>query len=170
MQYLEMETTLGNTIFAANEDAEPHGLAGIWFDNQRHFNGVQAGWQRSDSALLQDAAQQLQAYLAGDLAEFKLPLAPQGTAFQHNVWQALQQIPYGATCTYGELAERMQQPKAVRAVAVAIGRNPLTIVIPCHRVVGSNGKLTGYAGGLERKAWLLALEGSTANFKLTAEA
>jgi methylated-DNA-[protein]-cysteine S-methyltransferase len=100
----------------------------------------------------------LQAYLQGRLTQFNLPLAPQGTSSHQAVWQALQQLAYGETCAYGELAVAMGKPQAVRAVAAAIGKNPLSIIIPCHRVIGSQGQLTGYAGGLDRKQWLLDLE------------
>lgn len=105
-----------------------------------------------------DAVRQLEEYFAGKRTEFDLVLAPQGTAFQQQVWQALREIPYGEHCSYLDLANRIDNPKAVRAVGAANGRNPLSIVVPCHRVIGKSGKLTGYAGGLERKAWLLALE------------
>ena len=104
------------------------------------------------------AISQLDAYFAGELTEFDLPLAPEGTPFQMRVWDELTKIPYGATASYGEIAARIGQPKAMRAVGVANGRNPLAIVIPCHRVIGSSGSLTGYGGGLDRKRWLLDLE------------
>ena len=107
---------------------------------------------------MREAEQQLQAYLQGRLTQFNLPLAPQGTAFQQHVWQALQPLAYGTTCSYGALATAIGKPQAVRAMAAAIGKNPLSIIIPCHRVVGSQGQLTGYAGGLARKQWLLGLE------------
>jgi methylated-DNA-[protein]-cysteine S-methyltransferase len=105
-----------------------------------------------------DAVAQLDAYFAGDLQVFDLPLAPEGTPFQQDVWNALQEIPYGETTTYAAIAQRIGRPDAVRAVGAANGRNPLPIVLPCHRVVGSDGSLTGYAGGLHIKQALLALE------------
>ena len=154
MQYLETQTPLGTIIIAAN----PQGLAGVWFNGQKHFAGIAADWCKADSALLREAEQQLQAYLQGRLTQFNLPLAPQGTAFQQHVWQALQPLAYGTTCSYGALAAAIGKPQAVRAMAAAIGKNPLSIIIPCHRVVGSQGQLTGYAGGLARKQWLLGLE------------
>ena len=112
------------------------------------------------SALTSQALAQLSEYFAGTRTHFTLPLAPQGTQFQQRVWQALCNIPYGETCSYGDIAKRIENPKGVRAVGLANGKNPIAIVVPCHRVIGANGKLTGYAGGLERKAGLLKLEGT----------
>lgn len=105
--------------------------------------------------------EQLHAYFTGDLMLFDLPLAPRGTPFQHAVWKALAGIPYGETRTYRDIATAIGRPNAVRAVGAANGRNPLSLVVPCHRVIGSNGTLTGYAGGLERKRWLLQHERRT---------
>lgn len=117
---------------------------------------------RGSSALLDAAARQLAAYLAGDREAFDLPLAPAGTAFQLRVWEALRAIPYGATCSYGALADAIGRgPAASRAVGMANGKNPLAIVVPCHRVIGASGALTGYAGGLDAKRWLLAHEAAT---------
>jgi len=116
-------------------------------------------WIRvDDDAVLQAARQQLDAYFAGDRTDFDLPLAPSGTAFQMQVWAALRQIPYGQTISYGELARRIGNPQASRAVGLANGRNPIAVIVPCHRVIGANGSLTGYGGGLERKQVLLSLE------------
>ena len=157
MHVIKFETTLGQTIVAGNEQ----GLAGVWFVDQRHFAGVQEDWIPEETELLHTAKQQLLAYFVGDLQQFDLPLAPQGTEFQERVWQALQQIDYGVTCSYGDIAKQLNQPKAVRAVGAAVGKNPLSIIIPCHRVLGSQKQLTGYAGGLERKQWLLQLEQNT---------
>ena len=100
----------------------------------------------------------MRAYFTGELTEFDLPLAPTGTPFQSRVWAGLREIPYGVTLTYGELARRIGQPTASRAVGLANGKNPLSIIVPCHRVIGSDGSMTGYGGGLERKRFLLALE------------
>lgn len=111
-----------------------------------------------DKAPFQEAIRQLEQYFSGRRESFELKLAPQGTDFQKQVWRELQTIPFGETITYGELAKRINNPKAVRAVGLANGRNPLSIVIPCHRVIGANGKLTGYGGGLWRKEKLLDLE------------
>ena len=110
--------------------------------------------------LLAEARRQLLAYLAGELREFNLPLSPAGTQFQRQVWEELRKVPYGGTVSYGELARRVGRPKAARAVGQANHNNPIPIIIPCHRVVGSGGALTGYAGGLEIKEKLLRLEGA----------
>lgn len=107
---------------------------------------------------LRQAKQQLAEYLAGERKRFDLPMAPQGTEFQKRVWQALTTIEFGDTCSYLDIARLIGNEKAVRAVGAANGKNPLSIIVPCHRVIGSNGKLTGYAGGLSKKAWLLTLE------------
>ena len=111
------------------------------------------------SPILQRTCEQLDAYFANKLAAFDLPLAPEGTEFQQQVWRALVDIPFGETRYYGQLADQMGNPKAMRAVGAANGRNPISIIIPCHRVVGKSGKLTGYEWGLERKDWLLRHEG-----------
>ncbi len=113
-----------------------------------------------DDPLLDDAASQLLAYFAGQRRSFELPLAPQGTPFQRAVWAALGAIPYGQTRTYGQLAAQLGDPGALRAVGRANGSNPIALLIPCHRVIGADGALTGYAGGLDRKRALLELEGS----------
>ncbi len=110
------------------------------------------------SPLLLRAREELEEYFAGRRREFDLPLSPHGTPFQRQVWQALRTIPYGSTCTYGQLAAAVGNPRAARAVGMANHRNPLPILIPCHRVIGSTGSLTGYAGGLERKRLLLSIE------------
>jgi methylated-DNA-[protein]-cysteine S-methyltransferase len=116
-----------------------------------------AGWRREPGAF-RAVAEQLRAYFAGELRQFKLALAPSGTEFQEQVWAALREIPYGRTVSYAELAAAVGRPGAARAVGAANGRNPISIVIPCHRVVGSAGVLTGYGGGIERKRRLLELE------------
>lgn len=112
----------------------------------------------ADSALFTDAVAQLCAYFAGELRAFDLPLGPRGTEFQRQVWQALTTIPYGQTATYGAIATRVGRPSAFRAVGMANGRNPIPVIVPCHRVIGANGTLTGYGGGLRRKEYLLDLE------------
>lgn len=114
--------------------------------------------EATPSALTALAAEQLQAYFAGRLQRFSLPLAATGTDFQQQVWQALCAVPFGATCSYADIARNIDNVKAVRAVGAANSRNPLAIVVPCHRVIGANGTLTGYAGGLDKKAWLLKHE------------
>ncbi|WP_228517668.1 methylated-DNA--[protein]-cysteine S-methyltransferase [Aliidiomarina indica] len=110
------------------------------------------------TALLEQLKQELDAYFAGSLTAFTVPLAPQGTAFQQQVWRALQQIPYGRTCSYHDLAHQVERPRGYQAVGQANGRNPIGIIIPCHRVIQKNGNLGGYAGGIERKSWLLRHE------------
>ncbi|MDG6099067.1 methylated-DNA--[protein]-cysteine S-methyltransferase [Alteromonas sp. ZYF713] len=116
--------------------------------------------EASPSGLTQTCCEQLEAYFDGRLTTFSVPLNPSGTAFQQQVWHQLQAIPYGQTVSYGDIATDIGKPTASRAVGMANGKNPLTIIVPCHRVIGSNGKLTGYAGGLTRKQFLLALEGA----------
>jgi len=127
--------------------------------NQKYYGSeTSEDWQRDD-VIFSAAREQLEAYFAGELRAFDLPLAPAGTAFQRKVWQALQDIPYGQTESYGALAKRIDAPKASRAVGMANGHNPISIIVPCHRVIGANGNLTGYGGGIERKRWLLEHEG-----------
>lgn len=139
--------------------ASPRGLVGVWFVDQRHYPQRLTGPRDDRHPTLLLAQQQLQAYLAGSREAFNLPLdLSGGTAFQQSVWQALLQIPSGATCSYGDIGMRLGKPTAARAVGAAVGRNPISIIVPCHRVLGAQGALTGYAGGLERKARLLALE------------
>ncbi|MAQ00561.1 MAG: cysteine methyltransferase [Alteromonadaceae bacterium] len=116
--------------------------------------------EASPSELTLACCEQLEAYFTGRLTTFNVPLNPAGTPFQQRVWHQLQAIPYGQTVSYGAIADGIGQPTASRAVGMANGKNPLTIIVPCHRVIGSNGKLTGYAGGLTRKQFLLALEGA----------
>lgn len=137
--------------------ADAHGLRQIWFETERHPKQASPDWVRSPAALA-FARVQLEEYFAGTRTQFELPLHPQGTAFQLAVWQALSRIPYAATISYGELARRIGQARAMRAVGAANGRNPLPIVVPCHRVIGANGSLTGFGGGLPTKRYLLALE------------
>jgi methylated-DNA-[protein]-cysteine S-methyltransferase len=132
-------------------------IAGLYLDGQRH-RPPEESFGEPDAALFTAAAGQLRAYFAGRLTTFDLPLTLAGTPFQQRVWAALRDIPYGATVSYGELADRIGQPTAARAVGLANGRNPIGIIVPCHRVVGSAGSLTGYSGGIDRKRYLLALE------------
>jgi methylated-DNA-[protein]-cysteine S-methyltransferase len=135
------------------------GLAGVWFNGQQHMPATGIWPQQQDHPVLLRAQEQLQAYFAGQCQGFDVPLDLHGgTAFQQAVWQALLSIPAGATTSYGVLAERIGRPTAARAVGAAVGRNPVSIIVPCHRVVGAHGALTGYAGGLERKTALLQLE------------
>lgn len=148
---------LGRMVLAVIDDQ----LLGVWFDDQAHLPDLSACASEPDHPLLQQTALQLTQYFAGQRRTFEVPLASAtGTAFQQAVWQALLSIPMGSTCSYGELAARIGQPAAVRAVGAAVGRNPLSIIVPCHRVIGASGSLTGYAGGLSRKTALLQLEGA----------
>lgn len=135
------------------------GLAGLYFEGQRHSPRDAAEWSwEAELPVFAETLRQLAEYFAGKRQSFELPLEPEGTPFQRDVWRELEAIPHGATLTYSELAQRVGRPKAARAVGAAVGRNPLSILIPCHRVVGQNGSLTGYAGGLDRKSALLELE------------
>jgi methylated-DNA-[protein]-cysteine S-methyltransferase len=137
-----------------------HGLAGLFFADQRHLPAIAHWRQEAAHPVLREAAAQVTQYFAGTRTRFELPLDLQGgTPFQQSVWHALLTIPPGATTTYGALSRHIGRPQAVRAVGTAIGRNPIGIVVPCHRVIGSDGTLTGYAGGLDRKSALLRLEG-----------
>ena len=139
--------------------ASAQGLYGVWFDGQAHQPDPQHWEVKPAHPVLQAAATQLAAYFAAQRARFELPLdLSLGTPFQQSVWERLRAIPYGVTQSYGEIARYLGQPAASRAVGAAVGRNPLSIIVPCHRVVGSKGALTGYAGGLERKIALLQLE------------
>ena len=151
--YTQIESPVGPLLLVADDT----GLRQILFVNGRHPAQPEPSWKR-DRAPLNDTILQLQAYFAGELEKFDLQLAPEGTPFQLGVWHRLCEIPYGKTISYGELASRIGNPKASRAVGLANGSNPIPIVIPCHRVIGSNGKLTGYGGGLPIKEKLLALE------------
>jgi methylated-DNA-[protein]-cysteine S-methyltransferase len=139
--------------------ASPIGLNGVWFDGQRHQPDA-SGWPPAlRHPVLQAAQRQLLEYFDGRRQQFELPLdLSGGTAFQQAVWQALRGIGAGTTSSYGALARALERPQAVRAVGAAVGRNPISIIVPCHRVLGSAGALTGYAGGLERKQALLQLE------------
>lgn len=140
-------------------------LTGCYMNLQRH-RPLEETFGPADPSAFADAAEQLDSYFAGALTSFELTLHLEGTPFQRRVWEGLQQIPYGHTWSYGELADHIGQPGAARAVGLANGRNPVSIIVPCHRVIGSNGSLTGYGGGLERKEWLLAFERRTAGLTL----
>ena len=135
------------------------GLAAIYLVEHAHAPAPESLGERVDDAL-PEATRQLGEFFAGERTEFDLPLNAVGTEFQRKVWAALAEIPYGETRTYGEIAVELARPSASRAVGAAVGRNPISIVVPCHRVVGSDGRITGYAGGVERKEYLLALEGA----------
>lgn len=132
-------------------------LHGLHFSTGAKKKEAEAGW-RNDATPFREVIRQLDAYFAGALHDFDVPLAPMGTPFQRNVWSALREIPYGRTISYGELARRIGNPSASRAVGLANGSNPIAIIVPCHRVIGANGKLTGFGGGLDVKRKLLDLE------------
>lgn len=155
IRYTVTASPLGDIAIAASEQ----GLCRLALPSQLALRPFASDWQRDDS-IAGDAKQQLQEYFAGQRQQFALCLDLQGTDFQQQVWQTLQTVPYGAYWSYGQLAAAVGRPKAVRAVGAANGRNPLPIIVPCHRVVGANGKLTGYFGGADIKAQLLALEGT----------
>ena len=153
-----IETPLGTLLASAEEGA----LTGLWFVGQKHFpKGVETWADDSDAAPFATVRAQLDEYFAGRRRAFDMPMNPGGsraTPFQRDVWKAIAAIPFGKTTTYSALADRCGRPTAARAAGAATGRNPISIVIPCHRILGSSGDLTGYAGGLERKRKLLDLE------------
>jgi methylated-DNA-[protein]-cysteine S-methyltransferase len=153
IDYAWEDSPVGPLLVAADDE----GLRYVLFGAGRSEVKPEPGW-REDGSRLREALRQLRAYFKGDLQRFDLPLAPHGTAFQQRVWRELLAIPYGETISYGELARRIGNAGASRAVGLANGSNPISIVIPCHRVIGASGKLTGYGGGLDNKRWLLALE------------
>lgn len=148
-----MTSPIGPLRLVGDGDA----LFSVTMAQQRHADDDDARWRRDDAAF-SEVRDQLTAYFEGRRSRFDLPLAPAGTAFQQAVWAALADIPFGHTETYGELAYRIGAPRAARAVGLANGRNPIPIIVPCHRIIGANGSLTGYGGGLERKRWLLQHE------------
>lgn len=149
---------LGRMILAAADGQ----LVGVWFEDQRHRPDLSLWPVRPLEPVLQEACRQLTAYFAGTRQEFDLPLhLASGTEFQQSVWRSLLTLRAGATCSYGQLSALAGRPAAVRAAAGAVARNPLSVVVPCHRVLGANGAMTGYAGGLARKAALLHLERQT---------
>ncbi|MFJ9175482.1 methylated-DNA--[protein]-cysteine S-methyltransferase [Streptomyces sp. NPDC102360] len=154
--YATVTSPLGELLLTADSSGA---LTSLSVPGQKGGRVVGEGWVR-DPARFTEAERQLAAYFAGELKQFELELKPEGTEFRRRVWDALDDVPYGATTTYGEVAARIGASRAaVRAVGGAIGANPLLIVRPCHRVIGASGALTGYAGGLERKVELLTLEG-----------
>ncbi len=152
---------LGDLVVVRNDrdptSGRPGGLTGLYLPTGRHATAAHSGWQPDDAAF-DDVRTQLDGYFAGARQEFDLPLGAVGTAFQRKVWAALVRIPYGGTTTYGTVAATIGAPTAFRAVGLANGQNPISIIVPCHRVVGANGSLTGYGGGLDAKRWLLSHE------------
>ena len=174
--YSILKTGLGGVLLTAN----PTELTGLYFGDRAHAPAIPGDWIRDpEHIVLKQAREQIEEYLDGARASFAVPLRLSGTTFQQRIWAEIAKIPYGQTITYGDLAKRVGSPNAVRAAGMATGRNPIGIIIPCHRVIGKDGSLTGYAGGLERKRHLLGLErqkdeskktdrSSPANFCLTA--
>ena len=155
INYCYTDSPLGEILIARDKQ----GLIGLWFEGQKYYREPLPDWVlKPDDKLLKQAVSQLTKYFKKGNTEFDLPLSLAGTEFQQSVWQELLNIPGGETITYGELAKRLGKPKAVRAAAAAVGRNPASIIVPCHRVMGANGSLTGYAGGIERKQHLLSIE------------
>ena len=159
--FTRIPSPVGELLVTASDS----GVTGVYFSTPDRMPKERAGWLEDDgrgraSELLTRARRQLTEYFAGSRTTFDLPLDPSGTAFQHRVWEALRMVPYGTTTIYGELARRLGNVRATRAVGAANGRNPISIVIPCHRVVGAKGDLTGFGGGLDRKRWLLEHEGA----------
>jgi methylated-DNA-[protein]-cysteine S-methyltransferase len=156
IRHTVIDSPVGPLLLAA-DDAH---LQVLEFETPAHPVKRGADWQEGRNAVIDAAHAQLDEYFAGKRRDFDLPLSPQGTEFQRGVWWALADIPYGKTISYAQLATRIGKPAATRAVGAANGRNPLSIVLPCHRVIGADGSLTGYGGGLPIKTFLLALEGA----------
>lgn len=158
MRYYDWyESPHGRILLVASAQA----LTGAYFDGQKYHPKLEPDWRRDQGhALLRQAARELAEYFAAERRRFETPLAPEGTPFQQAIWNAISTIPFGSTLTYLDLARRAGFPGCARAAGAATGRNPLSIIVPCHRVLGSNGSLTGYAGGLNRKRALLAHEGA----------
>ncbi len=157
IRFARPRTPLGQLLLIAEDDA----LTGLHFNGGRHVPAIDAAWCEEPAFLLfTKCLAQVEEYLAGERAVFDLPLAPRGTPFQQRVWREIEKVRWGETITYAQLAARAGAPGSARAAGAATGRNPVSIVIPCHRIVASDGSLTGYAGGLARKEKLLALEGA----------
>ncbi len=156
MRYYDFyDSPQGRMLLVANDE----GLCGVYFDGQKYHPQVAPQWRRdAHHALLRQTQRELAEYFGGERKRFETALAPEGTPFQRAVWKAISSVGFGHTITYGELAIRAGCPGSARAAGAATGRNPVGIIVPCHRIVGANGSLTGYAGGLDRKRALLALE------------
>jgi methylated-DNA-[protein]-cysteine S-methyltransferase len=161
--FARIASPIGELVLTASDT----GLTGVYFPTSRHgppplesADWVEDDGRRPASPILARARRQLEEYFAGTRTTFEVPLAPTGTPFEQRVWEALRAIPYGTTTSYGVLARRLGDPRATRAVGAANGRNPIPIIVPCHRVVGARGELTGFGGGIDRKRWLLEHEGA----------
>lgn len=162
-RWTSVDSPIGPLLLTASDK----GLTSVYMEVHRHGSGdVQPGWQRDDDAFT-DVHRQLDEYFEGERTEFDVPLDPVGTPFQLVVWEALRTIPYGEVRSYGDIAAQIGRPGAARAVGLANGRNPISVIVPCHRVIGASGALTGYGGGLERKQYLLHLEARVASGQLT---
>ena len=153
VSYTRIDSPVGKLLLAA----DGQGLRLVSFESSKRAVPVQPQW-KEDNAPFAEVIRQLQAYFSGELKQFDLTLAPEGTEFQLRVWNCLRTIPYGETISYAQLAQKIGNPQAVRAVGLANGCNPIPIIVPCHRVIGSNGSLTGFGGGLANKKKLLDLE------------
>lgn len=153
--YTSYQSPLGNMLLVSSGEA----LLGLYFTGQKYFPRVQNEWtENADIAPLRQTMRDLDRYFAGKCMRFDVPLAPHGTTFQHAIWKAIASVEYGETISYSELARRASFAGSPRAAGTATGQNPIGIIVPCHRIVGANGSLTGYAGGLDKKRALLALE------------
>jgi methylated-DNA-[protein]-cysteine S-methyltransferase len=161
MHYTFLDSPLGE-LLAVGDEA---GLTGLYLPTGRYRLSPHASWTRADDAF-KDVRTQLEEYFAGTRQKFDLSLRPAGTSFQRAVWSALVEIPYGETTSYGKIAAALGQPDAARAVGLANGRNPIPIIVPCHRVIGADGSLTGYGGGVPAKRWLLSHEARHAGLTL----
>jgi len=157
IRFARIATPQGTLVAIARGAA----LTGLYFENQKYFPPMDPAWREDPGAApLAECARQVHEYFEGSRTAFDLPLAPEGTDFQRRVWEEIARIPFGKTITYSQLASRAGAPGSARAAGAATGRNPISIVVPCHRVVGTDGSLTGYAGGLHRKTALLEMEGA----------
>jgi methylated-DNA-[protein]-cysteine S-methyltransferase len=152
-RYTTMDSPIGELLLVGDGET----LSGLYMQDGRKPKQIATDWTES-AASFTDVKRQLEEYFAGERTTFEVKLAAEGAPFEREVWHALEEIPYGETVSYGEIARRVGQPTAARAVGTANGRNPISVIVPCHRVIGANGSLTGYGGGLERKRLLLELE------------
>lgn len=160
--FARFDAPVGRLLLVGQLSSGALALMGLYFDGAPHASDVIPEGAQEDRRVFKGIIAQLEAYFAGRRTSFDVALAPRGTAFQRDVWRALSAIPYGTTTTYAEIARAIGRPRAVRAVGAANGRNPLSIVVPCHRVIGKDGTLTGYAGGVKNKRSLLDLESRNA--------
>lgn len=159
--YTTMDSPIGELLLVSDGDS----IIQVSMDSETFSQMIEPDWKNNGNlSVLSLAEEQLKEYFAGDRKDFQIPLSYQGTAFQKKVWSELRKIPYGEVLSYGQLAERIGNPKSSRAVGLANGKNPIAILVPCHRIIGADGSLTGYAGGLHRKRFLLELESGEVSF------